>query len=178
MALNDLFTHQRSTLVDVVPNPRGEFVQVWNAPHRAERRRLLLTYLRTANGPTEIYHRIELDEGPFCIIETFRTERIFYYRDNPHPPRTETILPSGRILVSDPRAGFAVEASFTAAFDWEKMRPKGKALGDRAVMKLQSSGEPWVLTTFQRRGDQLFLVVLEEYRGHIREKFHEFGLEV
>lgn len=94
MAMQDLFTHQRSPLVDVVPNPRGEFVQVWSAPFCAENRRLLLTYIRTPTGPADVCHRIQLEDARFSSVETCGTQRTFYYRENPFPPRVETILPS------------------------------------------------------------------------------------
>jgi hypothetical protein len=173
MALHDLFTHQRSAVVDVRPNPQGEFVQVWNAPFRAENRRLLLTYLRTANGPTEICHRLELEDDRFSVVETCGTQRTYYYRDNPHPPKIETILPSGRVIVRDPRNGFSVEGVFTTDFDWETLKPKGKPLGDRAVMKLQSEEQSWFLSTFQLNGEKSTLVVVERYRGKKRQEVRE-----
>jgi hypothetical protein len=178
MALHNLFTHQRSPLVDVTPNPRGEFVQVWSAPFRAEKRRLLLTYLRTPSGPESICHRIELEDGRFSIVETCGTQRTLYYREGSGPPRRETILPSARILVSDPHNGELIEAIFSRDFDWSASKPKGKPLGDRAVMKLQSTGETWFLATYQRRGEQSALAVVEEYCGHERKKLVEFGHEV
>jgi len=173
MALHDLFTHQRSAVVDVRPHPEGEFVQVWTAPFRAENRRLLLTYLRTANGPTEICHRVELQDDRFSIVETCGTQRTFYYRHGTHPPRIETILPSGRVLVRDPRNGFSVEGVFTTSFDWEALRPKGRSLGDRAVMKLQSEDQSWFLSTYQRNGETSTLVVVERYLGKKREEVRE-----
>jgi hypothetical protein len=177
MALHDLFTHQTSSVVDVRPNSRGEFIQVWDAPFKAESRRLLLTYLRTPEGPTEICHRLELEDGRFAVVETCGTQRTYYYRENPHPPRVETILPSGRMLVRDPRNGFSVEGVFTTEFDWESLKPKGKPLGDRAVMKLQSEGQSWFLSTYQGIGEQLTLRVVERYRGKQREEMREVNVE-
>jgi hypothetical protein len=178
MALHDLFTHRSSPLIDVAPNARGEFVQVWDGPLRAERRRLLLTYLRTPSGPVDVCHRIELPDSRFSIVETCGTQRIFYYREDPTPPRVETILPSARILVSDPRVGEVVEAVFSAEFDWTANKPKGKPLGDKAVMKLQSAGGTWFRATYQRRGDNTTLAVVEEYKGHDRKSLVEFEHEV
>ena len=173
MSLHNLFTHQSSPLVKVTPHPNGEFVQVWSAPFKAEDRRLLLAYMRTAAGPTDIIHRIALEDGRFSLIETCGNQRTYYYRDVPHPPKIETILPSGRILVRDPRNGYSVEGVFTREFDWEKLKPKGKPLGDRAVMKLQSEEQTWFVSTYQKIGEQSTLMVVESYRGKELERVHE-----
>jgi hypothetical protein len=125
-----------------------------------------------------VYHRVEIADARFSVVETRGTQRTFYYRENPFPPRIETILPSARVLVSDPRAGETVDAVYVAAFDWNENAPKGKPLGDKAVMKLQSSGGTWFVATYQRRGDASALAVVEEYAGNERTKLVEFQDEV
>lgn len=177
MALHNLFTHQRSQLVDVRVHPHGEFVQVWSAPFRSENRRLLLTYFRTPSGPTDICHRVELEDARYSLVETCGTMRTLYYRDKPLQMRQETILPSGRVLVRDPFKGELVDAVFSIDFDWSTSKPKGKALGDRAVMKLQSTGGTWFRATYQCRQDVSALVVVEQYSGHERKKLVEFGAD-
>lgn len=159
--------------MQVRKNPNGEFVQVWSAPFKTENRRLLLAYQRTATGTTDILHRVALEDGRFSLIETCGNQRTYYYRDEPHPPKMETILPSGRLLVRDPRNGYSVEGVFTREFDWEKLQPKGKPLGDRAVMKLQSDEQTWFVSTYQKIGEQPTLMVVESYRGKQLEQVYE-----
>ncbi len=141
------FEHQRSALVDVFPKPDGEFVQVWDSPRSTVGRKLLLTYFRSASGPSEITHRVTLDEGPFQMIETSGSRRTFFYRGKNAAVRQELFLPSGRLLVSDPLRGLSVRAVFTRDFDWSAMIPRGRPLGDRAVIKLQDGGETYFVST-------------------------------
>ncbi len=160
-----MFDLQRSDRVDVFPNPEGEFVQAWDSPRGTPGRRLLLTYLRTAAGPREVCHRIYLSEGPFELIEATDLRRMFSYRDGGEP-RHERFLASGRLLVHDPRYGFRTRSVFTADFDWVKQVPKGKALGDKPVMRLQSEGGSWYVSTYQEGPSEPELLrLVEEHRG-------------
>lgn len=141
-----MFDHRRSELVDVFPNAEGEFIQVWDSPRGTQGRRLLLTYLRTSEGPREICHRLFQSEGPFELIEVTDLQRVFHYRKGGEP-RHERFLTSGRVLVHDPRHGIRTRRVFTADFDWVKQAPKGKSLADKAVMRLQSGDESWYVST-------------------------------
>jgi hypothetical protein len=161
-----MFDHKPSQLVDVFPNPEGEFVQIWDSPRGTNGRRLLLTYLRTPKGPREVCQRIYLDEGTFELVEATDLRRVSYYRDS-RETRHERFLPSGRLLLNDPRNGFNTRSIFTADFDWEKQEPKGKALGDKQVMRLQTEGGIWYVSTYQQtptEPESLWLI--EEHRGH------------
>jgi hypothetical protein len=81
-------------------------------------------------------------------------------------------------LVSDPRQGQGIQAVFCKDFDWSANMPKGKPLGDKAVMKLQSTGQVWFVASYQCHGEAAALAVVEEYSGHDRKKLVEFGTEV
>lgn len=160
-----MFDHQPSKLVDVFPNSEGEFVQIWDSPRGTNGRRLLLTYLRTPTGPREVCQRLYLDDGPYGLIEATDLHRVLYYRDSSETCH-ERFLASGRRLISDPRNGFYTRSVFTADFDWEKQTPKGKTLGDKPVMRLQTEGGTWYVSTFQQtptEPESLWLI--EEHRG-------------
>ncbi len=164
------FDHPASDLVDVFANDKGEFVQVWNRPFGEPGRKLLLTYQRTAAGPADVTSNVHLEEGPYRLIETSGHRRTLYYRDRPEHPRYEEILPSGRLLVEDFRNGLIVDRVFTANFDRQKRKPKGRKLGDRAVLRRQTAGETWFLSHYQERwdGEELIekkLVLVVEHRG-------------
>jgi hypothetical protein len=160
-----MFDHKSSDRVDVFRNAEGEFVQIWDSPRGTVGRRLLLTYRRGTTGSREVCQRVYLDEGPFELIETTDLRRVFYYRDGGES-RHERFLPSGRRLIHDPRHGFIMRSVFTAEFDWEKCVPKGKALGDKPVMRLQSEEGIWYLSTYQTTPSQAeSLWLVEERRG-------------
>lgn len=170
-----MFDHKATDRVDVIPNPEGEFVQIWDSPRGTTPRRLLLTYLLTPTGPREVCQRLYLDEGPFELVEATDLRRVYYYRDGGES-RHERFLPSGRRLTHDPRSGFKTRRVFTAEFDWEKHTPKGKPLGDKQTMRLQSDGAVWYVSTYQETATQpesLWLV--EEHRGRELLRLVEFG---
>lgn len=175
MGLYTMFDHKPSERVDVFPNPEGEFVQIWESPRGTKRRQLLLTYLRTPTGPQQVCHRVYLDEGPFELVEATDLRRVFYYRDQGES-RHERFLPSGRLLIHDLRHGLKTRSVFTTDFDWEKQVPKGKALGDKPVMRLQTEGGSWYVSTYQETAtepESLWLV--EEHRGRELLRLVEFG---
>ena len=160
-----MFDHKPSDHVDVFRNPEGEFVQIWDSPRRTNGRRLLLTYLRTPTGTRKVCQRVYLEEGPFELIEATDLRRVLYYRGGGES-RHERFLPSGRRLTHDPRNGFKTRSVFTAEFDWEKNAPIGKALGDKPVMRLQTEGSLWYVSTYQTtptEPESLWLV--EEHCG-------------
>jgi len=168
-----MFDHRASERVDVFPNPDPEFVQLWDSPSGTIGRRLLLTYLRTPTGLREINHHVYLTEGPFELIETCELRRIFHYRDGGEP-RPEKFLPSGRFLVHDPGRGLMMRSVFTTEFDWERHVPIGKPLGDRAVMRLQTAGSLWYLSTYQEAASgSSVLWVVEEFEGNTRKRIVE-----
>lgn len=170
-----MFDHKPSDRVDVFRNPEGEFVQIWDSPRGTTGRRVLLTYLRTESGPRSVCQRIYLDEGPFALIEATDLCRVSFFRDGGEP-RNERFLPSGRRLINDPRGAFSTRSIFTAEFDWERQSPKGKALGDKSVMRLQAEGGLWYISTYQKtptEPESLWLV--EEHRGHELLRLVEFG---
>jgi hypothetical protein len=170
-----MFDQKASEHVDVVRHPQGEFVQIWDSPRGTVGRRVLLTFLRTPAGPHEICQRIYLDAGPFELVEATDLRRVFYYRDGGEA-RHERFLPSGRRLIHDPDHGFKTRSVFTAEFDWQKQTPKGKVLGDKAVMRRQTEGDFWYVSTYQETASQpesLWLV--EEHRGRELLRLVEFG---
>ena len=171
-----MFDHQRSELVDVFPNVEGEFIQIWDSPWKTPGRRLLLTYLRTPSGVKEINHRAYLEEGPFELIEMSELRRICYYRGS-RETRHERFLPSGRFLVDDPRKGLMMRSVFTSEFDWDKHVPVGKPLGDKAVMRLQTAGSIWYISTYQdTSAGSSDLRVVEEFQGNTRRRLVEVPL--
>ena len=180
--MTQYFDHTASDLVDVFPNPDGEFVQVWSAPRGVAGRTVILAYLRTPHGPVDVTSRIELEQGPWDSIDTTGPRRTFYYRDDGRQHRYEEILPSGRMLVSDERNGLRLRAVWTEAFDWESLRPKGRPLGDRAVMKRQDEGGSYFVATYQQSGcgtgaESERLVCVVEYCGRERVSLQELPEE-
>jgi hypothetical protein len=170
-----MFDHEPSEFVDVFRNSEGEFVQIWDSPRGTKGRRLLLTYIRTPTGPREVCQHLYFDEGPFELVEATDLRRVWYYRDRGES-RHERFLPSGRRLIHDPRNGFKTRGVFTGEFDWEKQAPKGKALSDKPVMRLQSEGALWYLSTYQETASEPeSLWVVEEHRGHDLLRLVEFG---
>ena len=172
------FDHQKSDYTDVRAQPDGsEFVQVWNKPFRAENRRVILSYRRTPDGPVDIKHRVYLDEGPYEFIETWRDTRSFVCH-NHVDGRHECFLPSGRLLITDSRHGTKLERVFTADFDFDKQMPKGKPLGDRPIMRLQTEGRQWFLSVYLQTSDgSSTLRVVTEYEGHTPKQVYEFNSE-
>ena len=164
------FDHQRSALVDVIPNAEGEFVQVWDRPLRAPGRRLLLTYQRTPLGPTTISSRVYFPDGPWQCVDTTGPRRTFYYRGHDDHPRYEEALPNGEWLVDDFRAGLVIQTYFTDTFAWDEPVRPSRTLGDRAVLKRQAAGLSWFLSSYQETWASDALVsstlrLAEEYRG-------------
>jgi hypothetical protein len=170
-----MFDHKPSERVDVFRNPEGEFVQIWDSPRGTNGRRLLLTYLRTPTGPRDVCQRVYLDEGPIELVEATDIRRVLYYRGG-RESRHERFLLSGRRLINDPRHGFKTRSLFTADFDWEKQVPKGKALGDKPVMRLQTERGLWYLSTYQETPTEPELLwLVEEHRGRELVRVVEFG---
>ena len=145
------FDHEASELVDVFEHPYGQFVQVWDKG----RKHVLLSYRRTSAGPDSISITELFDSGKWKAIETFGDKKTFWYRDKSRetPPayatRFEWTLPSGRLLVADLRNHLSLKHIFTAAFDWLDRKPKGRSLGDQAILQRQSAGVRWFISTYQ-----------------------------
>lgn len=163
------FDHVRSDLVDVFPNAEGEFIQVWSAPRSAPDRDLLLTYQRTPHGPVSINSRIRTD-ALWKLIESTGPRRTFYYLGDTHDTRYEAILPSGRLLVADERAGMTLREVWADEFDWNRCVPVGRPLGPRMVQQRQDRGDTIFLCKYQQEwsGEELraerFSCVIE-FRG-------------
>jgi hypothetical protein len=118
------FEHAKSEFVDVVPNAEGEFVQVWDSPQGTPGRRLLLTYQRGEQGVSSVSSEIYFDDGPWHKISVSGDRRAFYYRQS-RDVRAEWSLPSGRWLVSDPRAGLSSWSSSARTSIDSGPNPKG-----------------------------------------------------
>jgi hypothetical protein len=161
------FDHQASDLVEVFPNAEGEFVQVWSGPRGESGRYVTLSYQRTPVGPTAIESRVCLEGTTWAAFSTTGPRRNFYYPGDNHDHRYEEILPRGGLLVDDPREGLAIRSVFTEGFDWKLWVPKGKELGDRAVLVRQNEGEPWYVTYYQdsSNGSSILRLVVE-HLGH------------
>jgi len=172
------FNHQKSEFTDVFSKPDGsESVQIWNKPFRAEESRFLFTYRRTPSGPVDVKHRVYLDEGPYELIETWNETRTFYYRDG-KGRRFEFFLPSGRRLIEDSTQGTSLKTLYTADFDFDKQMPKGKPLGDRPIMRLQTEGKQWFLSVYLQTSDgSSTLRLVTEYEGHTPKQVYEFNSE-
>lgn len=161
------FHHVASDLVDVFPNAEGEFVQVWSAPSSDAERYVTLSYLRTPEGPVSVQSRIQLKGTAWGAFTTTGPRRTYYYLDDTHDYRYEEILPSGGLIVQDSRQGMSIRRVYTVEFDWEKRLPKGKPLGDRAVLRLQAEGRPWYVSMYQDNSSgSSDLCLVEEHLGH------------
>lgn len=74
-------------------------------------------------------------------------------------------------MIDDFHAGLALRLDYRGGFDWTSLKPKGRALGDRATMRRQSEGREWYVLSFQERysdSDELEsseLCLVEHYLG-------------
>jgi hypothetical protein len=169
------FEHLESDRVDVLPNAEGEFVQIWSAPRGHVGRYVMLSHQRTSEGPECIHARIRLEGGPWKTVETRGSHRTLYYACDTNDIRNEEILPRGRLLVSDPRQGLRTRHMFTENFDWDKLAPKGRSLGDRAIIKLQDAGSPWYVTSYQESDfDGPILCTVREHLGRVYVRTVDF----
>lgn len=168
------FDHIKSPSIDVVPNTEGEFVQVWDAPFKTPGRNLLLTYQRSGTNVSDVTRFEYPEEGDFSRITINDTYRRYVYRNSPRDYRMEQILENGVILVSDQPKGLCIESIFTDSFNFEKLSPKGRKLGDRAIMKRQTENQEYYVSTFQvsiKFGTQLAFV--RKYLGReVAEVWH------
>jgi 4-hydroxyphenylpyruvate dioxygenase-like putative hemolysin len=170
------FDHGASDLVTVRANERGEFVQVFN--HRRSGGRVVLSYQRTPTSIESISWTVVLAEESYERVEVDGEQRCLRRRDG--TARVERMLPSGRLLIQDPRAGLSIKDVWSAEFNWEKRTPKGGPLNDRAIMKLQDQNLPWYVSLFQvRKGtsgeEQKELLAVEEYVGREYQRTVEFA---
>jgi len=175
----DWLNHKESSQVDVIQHSYGEFVQVWDGPWGRDDRRLLLTYIRTRRGPSEVSNFVYPDEGPYEMIETCGCRRDYCYRGT-NERRIERILPSGRLLAVDPTRGLRVRVVFSKEFDWEKMVPQGRKL--KSTRQLELNGLPWFTSWYQEvdgEGSTMesSLMVVEAYVGTKVKRLVEVGNE-
>ncbi|MGH1441791.1 MAG: hypothetical protein ACRBBR_16880 [Cellvibrionaceae bacterium] len=160
------YDHVKSSTVDVVKHAYGEFVQVWDAPFKIPGRRLQLTYRRNGEDVSDITTHEYLDSGVFSKIIRGSNYVSYFYRDKKHQSRLERKLPNGKLLISDEPNLLYVKAVFTADFNFEKLTPKGRKMGDRAVMKRQINNEQYFVATYQQYGDnEPRLAMVQEYLG-------------
>lgn len=144
------FDHVASSLVTVHPNDEGEFVQVFTAPRGHDNRFVTLSYQRTPDGPTSINSRIDLSTGDWASVETTGPRRTYYYPGKRAGSRYAELLPTGRPLIIDETKGIKVRETWTEAFDWDLMKPKGKPLGPRAASNRQNRRIPLTVATYQQ----------------------------
>ena len=96
---------------------------------------------------------------------------MYHPRDRRRQPRLELTLPSGALLVNDLHAGLVLRTTYFASFDWQRIRPVGRALGDRAVIKRQQAGATWFRVFTQEVYDEADTLVeatvrlVEKYVG-------------
>ena len=96
---------------------------------------------------------------------------MYHPRDRRRQPRLELTLPSGTLLVNDLHAGLVLRTTYFASFDWQRIRPDGRALGDRAVIKRQQAGATWFRLSIQEVYDEVDTLVeatvrlVEQYVG-------------
>jgi hypothetical protein len=131
------FEHTPGPRVDVFPKHDGEFVQIW-ALDRSKG--VIKSYHRTPKGKiTGLHLREFLHDGPFKMKDTFEDHRTTYYYHDHGPPdfakRYEERISDGRLLIDDKRAGLQIERIWTKDFDFKRLKPKGRPMGDRAVFK-------------------------------------------
>ena len=172
------YDHQKSPMVDVREHSDGEFVQVWDAPFKIPGRKLLLAYRRNGRVVSDVTRHEYPEKGEFCKITTSEKSKYSFYRKSPRNYRLEQFLDNGRTLVSDKLKGLEINSLFTEEFDFEKMKPKGRKLGDKAVMKLQTENREYYVSTYQvcsENGSQLVLV--KRYLGHdvTETRFYDFN---
>jgi hypothetical protein len=169
------FDHQPSEIVEVRSQRHGDFVQVYDSPGRRSRR-VVLSYLRTPDGPKQIRHHLRFDEGPFSYICVSASARVYHYRDKSRKPRLEEFLPTGKMLVDDPQNGHTMERIFSADFDWERLEPVDPLFDDPPILNRQSAGKPWYVTTYQiANSEPTTLWLVEEHEGQTLKRVVEIG---
>ena len=145
------FDHIESPLVKITPNERGEFVSVFTAPRGHANRFVTLGYQRTPHGPTSINSKLDVASGEWASVATTGPRRTFYYPGDRAGYRYEEILPTGRLLVIDETKGVKIRETWTEAFDWDLLQPKGKPLGARAASNRQRERIPITVATYQQQ---------------------------
>lgn len=172
------FDHVASDLVDVFPTQEGEQVQVWDGPKTMADRFLMLAYFRTENGVVGMNVRIKLDDGPYKMVQTNGSSRTYFYKGDTKDCRLEKFLPSGRLLIDDKRSGFSIRRNYCADFDFEKRKPKGKKLSDRATIDLQMEGKTWYVALYQDTAEgESTLRAVEVHEGLNLVRVVEFPVE-
>lgn len=172
------YDHKKSKTVDVRENSDGEFVQVWDAPFKTPGRRLLLTYQRNGEAVSDVTRFEYPEDGEFASIHVSENYKYSFYRDNPRVHRLEQDLDNGLTLIDDELNGFETESIFTVNFNFETMQPKGRKLGDRAVMKLQTENQEYYVSTYQVSPDrERQLARIRKYLGRdvVETKLYEFN---
>ncbi len=111
------------------------------------------------------------DSGPWGLIIQSEDRTSYFPRNGRKPPRVERRLPSGGTLVDDFAAGLVLREDYIRRVDSRTLMPKGKALGDRAVLALQRAGASWFRVVRQEvygADGQLksrSIRLVEEFRG-------------
>ena len=171
------YDHIKSPCVDVIKNAEGEFIQVWDAPFKTPNRNLLFTYQRNGDQITSITRYECPKNGLYSTIIFYENQTTYYYRDPINKLRIEKPLKNGLTLIRDDVKGFRIEAVFTKRFNFEKLKPVGRKLGDRAVIKLQFEKKEYFVSTYQcssEFGDQLALIEQRLGREVIKKWEFEF----
>ncbi|KPV93599.1 hypothetical protein AN214_04367 [Pseudoalteromonas sp. P1-9] len=160
------FDHTKSSTVDVVKHSYGEFIQVWDAPFKTPGRKIILTYVRKGTEISNISKFEYPESGEFSRVVIRENQVEKQYREHKRKYRVETLLPNGNVLVSDELKGLFIDSIFSEHFDFEKLSPTGKKLGDKAVMKKQTQNQRYFVSTYQKIDDkEPKLVKVEEYLG-------------
>lgn len=171
------YDHIKSPTVDVVKHVVGEFVQVWDEPFKTPGRKLLLTYFRDGKDVSDVTVHEYPSDGDFSQIVKGENYIRSYYRDKEREPRIEATLPNGKVTISDESKGIYLKSEFTPGFDFEKLKPKGRALGDRAVIKKHKEQGQFYVSTYQQFGESdPELVMVKEYLGKnvVETWYYEF----
>ena len=111
------------------------------------------------------------EAGPWALIERSAGRVVYHPRDRRRQARLALTLPSGALLIHDLHAGLVLRTSYFASFDWQRTRPIGRALGDRAIIKRQQAGATWFRVSIQEVYDEADALVeatvrlVEQYVG-------------
>src|SRR5205823_3895272 len=89
-----------------------------------------------------------------------------YYAGETREKHYEEIMPSGRLLIDDPRCGWRIRRYYSRDFDWQECAPIGPALVDREVMCLQTGGGKWYVSVYQEGPNSSALYLVEEHEGN------------